>query len=105
MNIIQRRGLGLACLVLASLSSTAQADTVTGKITSYHLNTTASGDRYTVGINGYMLSSGVGAGELLREAFLRQLTVTVYFNPSGFLPYTGPTGNIYTVNIKATDLP
>lgn len=105
MNIIQRRGLGLACLVLASLSSTAQADTLTGNVTSYHVNTTANGDRYSVSINGYLLNSSVGAGQLLREAFLRKLTITVYFTPTGFVPVTGLTGNIYSVNIQAADLP
>lgn len=107
MNMIQRRGLGLACLVLASLSNMAQADTITGKVTSYQIYTNTNGDHYNVTIGAYLykLQSARAIGELLREAFLRKLTVTVNFTPTVSVPYTGLTGYISVVTMQSSDLP
>src|SRR5688572_344420 len=71
ITLIQRCGLALACLVLAGLPGTAQAEWTTGKITYFHLYTNSGGDNTSVKIGPYNLSANGSLAALLREAFLR----------------------------------
>jgi hypothetical protein len=104
MITFRHRAFGLACLLLASLSNTAQADTITGKITYYQVYSNANGDNYSVRMGAYTLYAARANAELLREAFLRKLTVTVSYAVTTCLP-NPLCGYISTVTLQSADLP
>ncbi len=104
MNTLHGRAFGLACLVLASISGNALAETITGKVTYYQIYTNTNGDNYSVRIGPYTLTAARANAELLREAFFRKLTVSVNFSPTACFP-TPPCGHIASVTVQSTDLP
>jgi hypothetical protein len=103
ITLIQRCGLALACLVLAGLPGTAQAEWTTGKITYFNLYTNSGGDNTSVKIGPYNLSATGSLAALLREAFLRKLTVSVSFYTTS-CP-TPVCGFVNAVTIQGVDVP
>jgi Ca2+-binding RTX toxin-like protein len=104
MKNIQSYSLKLLFFVFASFSGLAHADTITGKITYYQIYSNANGDNYSVRMGFYTLYAGRANAELLREAFLRKLTVTVNYAVTTCLPNPA-CGYISTVTIQSADLP
>jgi len=94
-------------LLFAALS--ANAATMTSKLNSFGVSYPAGTDTptYTVriGTNNYMSTSKALTAELLQEAFLRKLTVTIQYEQTGQIPNYGIFGNIIAVTIQASDLP
>jgi hypothetical protein len=105
MNTIRHFGLTLAMLTLAGFSNSALAETISGKVTSYQIYTNANGDNYSVRIGAWNLSALKANGELLREAFLRKLTVSVNYAPTTCFPSSVQCGYISTVTLQSIDLP
>jgi hypothetical protein len=104
MKTIQSYSLKLLFLAFASFSGLAHADTITGKMTTYQIYSNANGDSYSVRIGAWNLYAAKANGELLREAFLRKLTVTVNYAPTSCLPNPA-CGYISTVTIQSIDVP
>ena len=102
MKSIRKTGLSLAFLVFAGFGSAAQAWSVTNKITSFSTYSTASGNYYLVTVGGVKMHTATQhIGELMREAFLRKLTITADYDPP--VPYY--TSKLNTVTIQSVDVP
>jgi hypothetical protein len=112
MNTLERFGLGMTGLVLLCLGNMACANTATGKVTYYviwpNTSSTNSDSYYGVSVGGNKVATPNGTmGELLHEAFMRKLTVTVEFTPCFGPPplYMPCFGTITSAVIQSSDLP
>lgn len=102
MKTIKRVSLTVALLVFVGFGSAAQAWTVTNKITSFSTYSTQSGNYYLVTIGGIKMHTATQhIGELMREAFLRKLTITADYDPP--VPYY--TSKLNTITIQSVDVP
>jgi hypothetical protein len=94
--------LQVALLGLVAFSDAAQAWTITNKITAFTTYSTQSGNYYLVTIGGVKMHTATQhMGELMREAFLRKLTITAEYDPP--VPYY--TAKVNTVTIQSIDVP
>ncbi len=107
MNTVRRFGLGTLGLILISLTNAADATTITSTITSFGTFGNTTGNYYVVKIGGTEMSTSFPhTGELAREAFLRNMKVTVDFSYGTYIPGYGYVGNkINTITIQSIDLP
>ncbi len=102
MKTISNLSLNFALLVFVVFSSAAQAWTVTNKITSFTTYSTQSGNYYLVTVGGVKMHTATQhIGELMREAFLRKLTITADYDPP--VPYY--TSKVNTITIQSVDVP
>lgn len=100
MQVLRRFLVLVVCVAGAS----ANAATYTGKLSSYRVYSNASGDNVSVSAGIWSnLHAYEGQAALLREAFLRELTVTLDFSSVPCAP-TPVCFQINIVTIKAADL-